>query len=266
MGQRHQGPIDLDIDGRVAWIAINRPEAKNALNADAFAGLTDSLDQIRAADDVRVIVITGGAGGPFGAGADLGEIMDLDGIGAHRLLSRGQAIFSQIESFGIPTIAAVRGWALGGGFELALSCSLIVASESARFGLPEAGLGLIPGYGGTQRLAASIGQKAALTVMLTGEPMSAERAWQLGLLAAPPVTDGELKERAMSLAERIASRSPQAIRAILDAAAVPPVQERGLRHELALAALAISSPDAREGIDAFLSKRQPDFGRVSDGR
>lgn len=260
MGQRQQDPaVVVSIHEQVAQIAINRPEAKNALNSRAFDGLESCLDQIVEAGDVRVLVITGSGGGPFCAGADLGEIAGLDGDAAHRLLSRGQEVFSRIESLGIPSIAAVRGWALGGGFELALSCTLIVASESAKFGLPEAGLGLMPGYGGTQRLPASIGHKAALAVMLTGEPLTADRAWQLGLLAAPPFADQDLADGAKALAERLASRGSQALRAILDVCAVPLAQERALRHEVALAALAIASSEASEGIDAFLNKRKPKF-------
>src|SRR5680860_1248925 len=141
-------------------------------------------------------------------------IRDRDGVQARALLGRGQAVLRRLESLGVPSIAAVRGWALGGGFELALACSLVVAGRRARFGLPEAGLGLMPGYGGTQRLTRQVGAKTALATMLSGEPLDAQRAWELGLLALPPVEDEDVGDAAGDRARRVASRSPTAVRLI----------------------------------------------------
>ena len=246
-------------DGAVAWLTLNRVDARNALNTSVLLSLESRLTMLRDDLDVRAIVITGAGDRAFSAGADLVELRGLGGVEARRVLGTGQRVFRQLETIGIPTIAAVRGWALGGGFELALACSLIVAATSARFGLPEAGLGLMPGYGGTQRLTRVVGAKVALAVMLTGEPIDAGRAWELGLLVRPPVEADVLAETATEVARLVASRSPTATRLILEAVegAAPP--DDGLRHEAALAALAVSSPDAAEGVAAFLEKREPAF-------
>lgn len=251
--------VTARIDGAIGWLTIERPEARNALNAAVFAGLEHHVQALAADPAVRVVIVAGAGGRAFSAGADVDELRHLSGVDARSLLMRGQRVFRQIETLGVPTIAAVRGWALGGGFELALSCSMIVAGESARFGLPESGLGLMPGYGGTQRLTRVVGPKIALTAMLTGQPLDAQRAWEVGLLARPPVADDAVEAVAEELARVVASRSPSAVRLILESvdAAGPP--ESGLRHETALAALAVSSPDAAEGVAAFLEKRQPNF-------
>ena len=243
-------------DGPVRHLTINRPEERNALNAGVFDALEAALDDV-AAGGVRVVVLAGAGGRAFSAGADLDELRGLDGIAARELLARGGRVIRRLETLGVPSIAAVRGWALGGGFELALACSLVVAGHKARFGLPEAGLGLMPGYGGTQRLTRQVGAKAALAVMLTGDHIGAARAWELGLLARPPVEDEQVEDAAAELAARLASRSPSALRLILEAVDTAGPQDAGLAHETALAALATSSADAVEGIAAFLDKRDP---------
>jgi enoyl-CoA hydratase len=247
-------------DGPVRHLTIDRPQARNALNAGVFDALEAAFEDVAAAG-VRVVVLAGAGGRAFCAGADLDELRGLDGIAARALLARGQRVLRRLETLGVPSIAAVRGWALGGGFELALACSLVVAGRSARFGLPEAGLGLMPGYGGTQRLTRQAGAKAALAVMLTGDPIGADRAWELGLLARPPVGDDDVEAAAAELAARLASRSPSALRLILEAVAAAGAREADLAHETALAALATSSADAAEGVDAFLSKREPAWER-----
>jgi enoyl-CoA hydratase len=251
--------VTCEIDGALARLTINRPEARNALNRAVFEGLEVALDAVVATPEVSAIILTGAGDRAFCAGADLDELRDLSGIEARALLGTGQRVLRRIETLGIPTVAAVRGWAVGGGFELALACPLVVAGASARFAFPEAGLGLMPGYGGTQRLTHAVGAKTALSLMLTGESLDAKRAWDLGLLARPPVDDDSLADAAMDLAMHVASRSASAIGLILEGvAAALPVGE-GLRHETALAALATSSPDALEGIAAFLDKRTPAF-------
>ena len=169
-------------------------------------------------------------------------------------------MFRALERLGKPTIAAVNGYALGGGFELTLSCSLIVGAERARFGLPEAGLGLIPGYGGTLRLPRLVGRPAAIRLMLTGERIGASQAHELGILCQTPVPDDELLAVAGGLAEEIASSSPRAVVLILESMGSSDGLDGGLAHETTLAALAASSEDATEGISAFREKRKPDFG------
>jgi enoyl-CoA hydratase len=204
--------------------------------------------------------VVGGAGErAFCAGADLDELRHLTAEEARQHLPRGHRLLRRIETLGLPTIAAVRGWALGGGFELALACSLIVASETARFGLPEPKLGLMPGYGGTQRLTRAIGQKTALAAMLTGEPIAAERAWQLGLLARPPMPDDPLDADVLTLAEAVAACSSSSLASILGMVDAASFGGLGLDHEVVLAGIAAASPHATEGISAFLERRPPSF-------
>jgi enoyl-CoA hydratase len=259
MGGTRTDAVRVSVEGAVARITLDRPEARNALNS----GVLDALDAAvaAAAEDpaVRVLVLDAAGERAFCAGADLDELRGLSGLAARAHLARGQRVLRRLETCGVPSIAAVRGWALGGGFELALACSLIVGAESARFGLPEARLGLMPGYGGTQRLTRAVGPKAALTMMLTAEPINARRAWELGLLARPPVQDEELDERTSELAALLASRSPSSLASVLECvdAAHPP--DAALRHETALAGLATASPAAAEGISAFLEGRPPAF-------
>jgi enoyl-CoA hydratase len=204
-------------------------------------------------------VITGAGDRAFSAGADLDELTGLDPVDRRALLERGQRVFRSLETLGIPVIAAVNGYALGGGFELALACTLIVAAESARFGLPEVGLGLIPGYGGTQRLPRAVGSRAALGMMLTGEQIDAARADELGILSQPPVPVDDLLEVVGSLADSISGKSPRAASLILKAVGYADSLDASLAHETTLAALAAASGDAEDGIDAFREKRTPRF-------
>ena len=262
MGNSDASGLAVRVDGPIGRLTIDRPQAHNALNTGVFDALARSIEELTSDPGVRVLLLTGAGERAFSAGADLNELRGLTGIEANAFLARGQRVMRRLETIGIPSIAAVRGLALGGGFELALSCSLIVAGSSARFSLPEAGLGLMPGYGGTQRLTRVVGAKAALALMLTGDALSAERAWELGLLARPPVDDESLEAAAVELAQAVASRSPSALRLILEAVAVAGPPEASLSHETALAALALSSPDAAEGVQAFLEKRKPAFSGV----
>ena len=261
MGQPDSGVVRCAVDGPIARITIARSEARNALNAAVFGALEQAFDEIEASSTVRAVIVLGDGNRAFCAGADLDELRSLSGTNARALLGRGQRLMRRIEALEVPTIAAVRGWALGGGFELALACTLIVASESARFGLPEAGLGLMPGYGGTQRLTRAIGANAALSCMLTDDRLAADRAWELGLLARPPVDDDSLEPLAIELASQIVTRAPVAVALILEAVDSALPAGTDLRHETALASLATSSGDAAEGISAFLEKRQPSFGQ-----
>jgi enoyl-CoA hydratase len=252
----------VEQDGPVCTVTINRPAVHNALNATVLAELSAA---VLAADDdpgTRAVVLTGAGERAFSAGADLDELAGLSLTQAHETLRAGSRTMRLIETSRVPVIAAVGGLALGGGFELALACSFIVASERASFGLPESGLGLIPGYGGTQRLPRLVGRHVANYVMLTGERLDAAAAHACGLLPLPPTTAGALLSTAHDLAQRIARRSPAAAAAVLSASAHAgdaPL-EAGLALETALAALATHGPDAVEGVAAFREKRTPRFG------
>jgi enoyl-CoA hydratase len=237
------------------WFTLNRPRALNALNAELLAELASGFDAAIADPSVRVMVIEGAGDRAFSGGADVGELAGLDSAGALELLERGQELYRRIERSPKPVIAVVDGVALGGGFELALSCHFILASDRARFGLPEALLGLVPGYGGTQRLVAAAGRQTALRVMLTGARLSGPEAGAAGLLAAPSMPPDELPAAVTGLVEQLSSVTAAATTAVLYAvrdSSTPPAL--ALAHEAATAAIAISSTAGQEGIRAFLSR------------
>jgi enoyl-CoA hydratase len=243
----------------VVTARLDRPDVLNALNADVLV----ALDRLMAGlgPDDRVVVFTGSGSRAFSAGADLDELAGLDAADAHDILSAGQAVVARVEASPVPIIAAVNGLALGGGFELALACSFMVLADSAQLGLPETGLGLIPGYGGTQRLAARVGSPVAAYTILTGERITAERAHALGLTPVPPVPIDELPTLANGLARRIAGRGPRAVRASLLALrrGLDAPIHTGLALESALAGLAVGSAESTEGVAAFRERRAPSF-------
>jgi enoyl-CoA hydratase len=243
--------------GAVRVLRIERPDAHNALNAAVLQRLDEELDRL-SADRVRALVVTG-VGRAFSAGADLTELSGLDADEGRALLATGQHVFRRLERLPVASIAAVNGAALGGGFELALACSFIVAGRRASFGLPETALGLMPGYGGTQRLPRAVGLQVARRIILTGERLPAGRAWEVGICAEPPLDDEALVDHAVGLAGQIARRGPQATARVLEALATGAPSDANLDHELALAAMATASREAREGVSAFLEKREPDF-------
>jgi enoyl-CoA hydratase len=252
--------------GPVATLRIDRPQVHNALNAQVL----EELDRAVATTgpEVRAIVLTGTGTRAFSAGADLDELAGLSSPDAYEVLCAGQAVLSRIERSPVPVIAAVNGLALGGGFELALACTFAVLADSASLGLPEAGLGLMPGYGGTQRLARRVGSPVAAYTMVTGERIPADRAYALGLTPVPPVPAAAVVDTAHDLALRIAARGPAAVRAALLAlrhgADVP--LEAGLAFESALAGVITGGPEAAEGIAAFKERRTPAFDAASTGR
>jgi len=244
----------------VAWLTINRPEKLNALNFDVIAELEKLLAEAAEDADTRVVIITGAGERAFVAGADIAELSDLAPEDAHRVIGRGQALMNRIENLGKPVIAAVNGFALGGGCELALACTIRVASSNALLGLPEIKLGLMPGYGGTQRLTRTVGRGRALEMMLTGEPVSAARALEIGLVTTVVEPDA-LQETAAALAGRLARSAPLAIRSICEAVnrGADLAMEEGLAIELRQFATLCGSEDMREGTSAFLAKRKPKF-------
>jgi enoyl-CoA hydratase len=248
----------LEVADQVATVTINRADKLNALNAEVIGALGDMMAGLRARDDVRAIVLTG-AGRAFVAGADIAGIAKA-GPALEALARTGQAVFDAIEQGGTPVIAAVNGFALGGGCELALACHIRVASTAALFGLPEVSLGLIPGYGGTQRLPRLIGRGGALRLILSGDRIDATEAHRLGMcdvLAAPEA----LLDTARALATMIASRGPVAV-----ARAIEAVHRGGdlplgeaMAFEAQLFGALGRTEDMREGTTAFLEKRAPQF-------
>ncbi|HEY6749713.1 MAG TPA: enoyl-CoA hydratase/isomerase family protein, partial [Rubrobacteraceae bacterium] len=209
MDERDEDVLTTEQRGHVRYLTLNRPDVLNALNARVFASLRTELASVASDRGTRVLVITGAGDRAFSSGADLDELMGLDPVDTRALLEQGQRVLRDLETLGTPVIAAVNGYALGGGFELALACPLVVGAERAQFGLPEVGLGLMPGYGGTQRLPRIVGPQVALRMMLTGQRVDAARAHELGILSQPPVEDGQLLEVVGDLANEIASRSPR---------------------------------------------------------
>ncbi|MEP0775826.1 MAG: enoyl-CoA hydratase/isomerase family protein [Acidobacteriota bacterium] len=244
----------------VRWVTINRPDKLNALNRQVLAALGEAMAAAVEAREVRVVVITGAGEKAFVAGADIAEFEGLSTAQAQQLARRGQRLYDTIERCPKPVIAAVNGFALGGGCELAMACHLRVASSTARFGQPEVKLGLIPGYGGTQRLPRLVGRGRALQLLLTGGMIDAATALAWGLVNRV-VEPAQLAETVQALASEILAVSPGAVRRCLDAVAagLDSPLEKALEVEAALFGLCFGSPDAREGTEAFLAKRPPQF-------
>ncbi|WP_235579041.1 MULTISPECIES: enoyl-CoA hydratase/isomerase family protein [unclassified Rhodococcus (in: high G+C Gram-positive bacteria)] len=250
--------IDTTRSGRVLTIEITRPKQLNALNTIVLAQMLAAVDDAQHDESLGAIVIRGSGDRAFCAGADLDEIRGLDIEAAQSFIRAGQRTMTAVADSVVPVIADVDGFALGGGFELMLACHLVIASDRSGFGLPEARIGCIPGFGGTQRLAMSVSKPAALLMMLGGERVDADRAWQIGLLSVPPLPPGESAAEARRLAELIASGSRRGIANILDAAR-PAFRAAALDHEAALAAISIAARDGQEGITSFAERRAPVF-------
>ncbi|NWG28192.1 MAG: enoyl-CoA hydratase/isomerase family protein [Ignavibacteriaceae bacterium] len=250
----------FEIKNHTALVTINRPDKLNALNGQTIDELEDVFKFIKNNNEIFVVVITGSGEKAFVAGADIAELNKLDVISAKEFSEKGNRIFREIETLGKPVIAAVNGFALGGGCELALSCHIRTASENAKFGQPEVNLGIIPGYGGTQRLARAVNSARALEIILTGDLISADEAFRIGLVNRIfPQT--ELLNKTLELAEKISSKGQQAIRLALKAVkATDNISlTEGLNYEASLFALICGTEDFKEGTKAFLEKRKPDF-------
>ena len=239
---------------RIATITVNRPEKLNALNDGVIADLAAAVASARADAGVGAVVLTGAGPKSFVAGADIAELAKMTGVSATDVSAKGQALMDSIEQCGKPVIAAVNGFAFGGGLELALACHLRVFAASAKVGLPEVGLGLIPGYGGTQRLPRIVGRGRALEMILTGDPITAETAFSFGL-ANRVVPPEAVVEEARKLATAILAKGPVALRLALEAV----LAGGGMDAERHLFGLAASTEDMKEGTGAFLEKRKPAF-------
>ncbi len=249
--------IKLTIDKRIAIVTINRPESLNALNAQVFNDLDAVFDVLDNETTVNCIIITGSGEKAFVAGADIKEFSAYSQEQAKELSKRGHLVFKKIENLSKPVIAAINGFALGGGLELALSCHIRYASENAKLGLPEVTLGLIPGYGGTQRLPKLIGKGIANEMIFSAKMISAEKAKSIGLVN-DVFSSEELLIKTQELAEQIAKNSPQgiakAIRAVNESD-----YEKGMQTEIDCFGELFSQDDFREGVSAFIEKRKPVF-------
>jgi enoyl-CoA hydratase/carnithine racemase len=249
--------VETSLDGHVALCRLNRPDARNALSPELMEELATAVEGFDADADVRCIVIAG-ADEVFASGADIRALRDR--TFEESLRHPAASFWRRLAACKTPLIAAVSGFALGGGCELALLCDLIVASESAEFGQPEITLGIIPGGGGTQRLARIVGKQLAMELVLTGRRIDAREAQHLGIVNAV-AGKGEWLQEAMDLAQRIARRPPIAVRLAKQAvlAADETGLSSGLEHERRLYEIAMATEDRIEGMDAFLEKRPPDF-------
>jgi enoyl-CoA hydratase len=244
---------------RVAVITINRPQKLNALNIQTRTEGAAALDELREDEGVRVVVITGAGEKAFVAGADISEFEGRTPV-TQRDVMTARSLFTAVDTFPKPVIAMINGFCLGGGCELALSCDIRVAGENAKFGQPEINLGIIPGGGGTQRLTRLVGEGKAMELILTGDMIDAQHAYNLGLVNMV-VPAADLEAKTMELAGRIAEKSPVALRMAKEAVktAARANLDEGLRREVDLFALCFSSEDKDEGVRAFLEKRKPEF-------
>jgi enoyl-CoA hydratase/carnithine racemase len=244
----------------IAYITVNRPAVRNALNAQTVWDLKTAFEMAQNGEDVRVVILTGSGDKAFVAGADINELATQTPLSGRDYGLAGQAVFNYIEQLGKPVIAAVNGYALGGGCELAMACTFRIASENAMLGQPEVKLGIIPGYGGTQRLPRLVGKGVALQILLTGEMVSASEALRIGLVnQVVPVA--ELMPTAESIARKIMANGPVAVRLCLEAVnrGFETTQEEGLFLEASLFGLACTTEDMKEGMRAFLEKRAANF-------
>jgi enoyl-CoA hydratase len=255
----YQNLLVDDLDA-VRRITLNRPDKLNALDRLTLDELHAAFADTAASGAIRAVVLTGAGPKAFVAGADIAEMNALTPLQARDFSRHGQALMTRIERLGKPVIAMVNGFALGGGLELAMACHLRIAADTAKVGQPEVNLGLLPGFGGTQRLLRLVGRGATLELCLLGQNIDAARALQLGLVTRV-VAAAELEAETMKLAQQLAQAAPQALRGVLDAVLVggEAALDAGLDYETQAFALAFSSDDMREGTTAFLARRKPAF-------
>lgn len=252
--------IIYEVKEGIATITFNRPKALNAFNGALLAELSQALDEIAADEDIRVLILTGAGDKSFVAGADISELATFDSLKAKAFARRGHDIVNKLQQLPIAVIAAVNGFALGGGTEISIACDFIYASENAKFGQPEINLGVIPGFGGTQRLPRLIGTNMAKEMIYTGKMISAAEALQLGLVNKV-VPHDSLMEEVMKTAGVIASKGKVSLREAKQAVnkGMEVDLPSGCGIEIDAFALCYASPDAKEGTSAFLDKRQAEF-------
>jgi enoyl-CoA hydratase len=244
----------------IGYVTVNRPDKRNALNAGVVRELDAVFTQIAADDEVRVVILTGAGDKAFVAGADIGELAVQTPVQGKETARYGQNVLDSIERLGKPVIAAINGYALGGGCELAMACTMRIASENAKLGQPEVKLGIIPGYGGTQRLPRLVGKGRAMELILTGDMISADEAYRIGLVNHVTAKE-ELLTTAEKIARQIMANAPLAIRFCLEAvnSGLEMPQDEAMRFEATLFGLSCTTEDMREGTRAFLEKREANF-------
>ena len=244
----------------IAYVTVNRPKVLNALNMATMEELRTVFHAIKADDSVRVVILTGAGEKAFVAGADLNELAKHNAVEGKAYTHRGQSVLNLIENLGKPVIACINGFALGGGCEIALACTMRLASENAKLGQPEVKLGIIPGYGGTQRLSRLVGKGIAQQLVLTGEMISAQEAQRIGLVNEV-VAQAELVPRAEAIAHKIVANAPLAVQYAMEAInrGMEMTLAEGLYLEATLFGVCCATEDKTEGTKAFLEKRAPNF-------
>jgi enoyl-CoA hydratase/carnithine racemase len=252
--------ILYETKGAIAYITFNRPKVLNALNKSVITELKTAFEAAREDSAVRGVILTGAGDKAFAAGADISEMLHDTPLEAGEKTRLGQALTTLIENLGKPVIAAVNGYALGGGCELAMACTIRLASETAKFGQPEVKIGIMPGYGGTQRLPRLVGKGRALQLILTGDVIGAEEAYRIGLVSEM-VPSGSLIARAEAILKQINANAPQGVKFSIEAVnkGLDTSVDEGLLIEASLFALCASTEDKKEGTTAFLGKRAPQF-------
>ena len=252
--------LRVEWDADLAIVTIDRQDKLNALNSEVVGEIGEVFTSLRDDDAVRGVILTGAGQKAFVAGADISELAKMDSVSGVRVSRDGQDVFRQIERFPKPVLAAVGGYALGGGCELALACHMRIASQRARFGLPEVGLGIIPGYGGTIRLARLVGLGRAIELTLTGDMVEADKALEIGLVTAVVEPDA-LMDEAKLLIRKVTKNGPVAVRMALESIyrGLDTATAEALDFESSLFGLLASTDDMREGMEAFLEKRKPEF-------
>jgi enoyl-CoA hydratase len=250
----------LEKAGRIATVTVNRPAKLNALNIQTVIELIDAFNQVKGDEGIGVAVLTGAGEKSFAAGADIAELLALEPLGGKEFAARGQFLCNLIENLGKPIIAAVNGFALGGGCELAMACTVRIAVDKARLGQPEINLGTIPGYGGTQRLARLIPRGLAMELVTTGRVLTAQEALSIGLVNKV-VPREEFRAAVAEMAELFLKKPPVALRAAMEAVlhGTEVSFEDGLRLEASLFAMTCGTADMKEGMKAFLEKREARF-------
>jgi enoyl-CoA hydratase len=254
----NEAAVLVEVENGIAILTINRPKALNALNEAVFDGLDDFFNKSHENYDLKGVVITGAGDKAFAAGADITKFLELDAIKGSILSKRGQEVFFSIENFHVPVIAAVNGFALGGGCELTMACHMRVASEKAKFGQPEVNLALIPGYGGSQRLIQYIGKGKAIELLLTGDMINAEEAYRLGLVNHV-VAPGEELEKSKEIINKIGSKGPLAVQKVIECVNLYFKNDPAFDFEANEFGELMNSKDGKEGALAFIEKRKPNF-------
>ncbi|MCF6361012.1 MAG: enoyl-CoA hydratase-related protein [Cyclobacteriaceae bacterium] len=251
--------ILTSINGKIMTITINRPSNLNALNGQTIAELGTALEQAKNNNEIAGIIITGAGEKAFVAGADISEIANLNEVNGRSFAESGQKVFEDIQNCEKPVIAAVNGFALGGGCELAMACHIRIAVSSAKFGQPEVSLGLIPGYGGTQRLTSLVGRGKALELMMTGDLINAEEAYRIGLVNHVVSDKEELNTKVESMMNKIIAKAPLAVGLVISCVNAAQGAENGYQIEANGFAHCCQTNDKKEGTSSFLEKRAPQF-------